>query len=101
MWAFSDESERSGVMLFAVAVIDPGDVDSARRKLRALLLAGQRQVHTAKEAPRRRRVLLVTVGAIDGLSTASTAPQSADTGPAPTCPRSTSSERTGHPSPAL
>ena len=35
MWAFSDESERSGVMLFAVAVIDPGDVDSARRKLPA------------------------------------------------------------------
>lgn len=68
MWAFSDESERSGVMLFAVAVIDPGDVDSARRQLRALLLAGQRQVHTAKEAPRRRRALLDTVGAIDGLS---------------------------------
>lgn len=68
MWAFSDESERSAVMLLAVALIDPGDVDSARRRLRALLLAGQRQVHTAKESPRRRRALLATVAATDGLS---------------------------------
>lgn len=66
MWAFSDESERSGVMLLAVAVIDPGDVDGARRRLRALLLARQRQGHTAKESPRRRRALLDTVAAIEG-----------------------------------
>lgn len=68
MWAFSDESERSAVMLLAVAVIDPSDVDNARRRLRDLLLAGQRQVHTAKESPRRRHALLDAVAATVGLS---------------------------------
>lgn len=68
MWAFSDESERAGVMLMAVVVLDPGEVDAARRKLRGLLLPGQRRVHTAKESPRRRRVILDTVSDINGLS---------------------------------
>ncbi|MHB1444818.1 MAG: hypothetical protein ACYCTI_00945 [Acidimicrobiales bacterium] len=68
MWAFSDESERTGVMLIAVVVLDPGAVDAARRKLRGLLLPGQRRVHTTDESSRRQRVLLDTVADIDGLS---------------------------------
>ena len=41
MWAFSDESERSGVMLLAVVLLEPGQVDGARRSMRQLLLSGQ------------------------------------------------------------
>jgi hypothetical protein len=43
-------------------------VDAARRRMRGLLLPGQRRVHAAKESARRRRVLLDTVGSIEGLS---------------------------------
>lgn len=68
MWAFSDESERAGTMLVAVVVVAPGDADAARASLRGLLLAGQRRVHTAKESPRRRRVLLDTIARTDGLA---------------------------------
>ena len=68
MWAFSDESERSGVMSPRWRSSTPVTSTGLPGKLRALLLAGQRQVHTAKEAPRRRRALLDAVGTIDGLS---------------------------------
>lgn len=44
MWAFSDESERSGVMLLAVVLLEPGEVDAARRRMRELLRPGQRRV---------------------------------------------------------
>ena len=69
MWAFTDESERSGVMLLALVILDPGEVEGARREFRGLLLPGQRRVHTAKESPRRRRTILDTVARVDGLST--------------------------------
>lgn len=68
MWAFSDESERANLILLAVVLIEPGAVDDARTALEGLLLAGERQVHTAKESPRRRRVLLDTVARIEDLS---------------------------------
>lgn len=68
MWAFSDESERANVMVFAVVLVEPGAVDDARGALTALLLAGQRQVHTAKESARRRRALLDTVARVEDLS---------------------------------
>lgn len=68
MWAFSDESERAGVMLVGVVLIEPGAIDDARTALEGLLLAGERQVHTAKESSRRRRVLLDTVARIEDLS---------------------------------
>ncbi len=55
-------------MLLSVVVLDPGDVDATRRTFRALLLPGQRRIHTAKESARRRRVLLDTVGSAEGLS---------------------------------
>ena len=68
MWAFSDESERAAVMFVAVAVVSPADIDKGRVSLREPLLAGQRRVRTAKESPRRRRVVLDAVACIDGLS---------------------------------
>jgi hypothetical protein len=68
VWAFSDESERANVMALAVVLVEPGVVDDARATLQSLLLAGERQIHTAKESPRRRRVLLDTVARIEDLS---------------------------------
>lgn len=67
MWAFSDESERAATMLVAVAVLDPKHVSPARTAMRALLLPGERRVHTAKESARRRRVILDAVAGLDGL----------------------------------
>lgn len=67
MWAFSDESERPGVMLLAVVMLDPGDVEAARQNLRGLSLPGQRRVHTAKESPRRRKLFVDTVCRVEGL----------------------------------
>ena len=65
MWAFSDESERADTMLFGVLLVPAAVVAPARRELRALLLPGQRRVHTAKESPRRRRELLDVVAGLD------------------------------------
>ena len=65
MWAFSDESERAATMLVGVLCVPAGAVPDARRELRSLLLAGQRQVHTAKESDCRRRLLLDTVSGLD------------------------------------
>jgi hypothetical protein len=68
VWAFSDESERGGTMLLSVLMIEPGAVEVARRTMRNLLLSGERRVHTAKESPPRRRVLLEAVGHLEGTS---------------------------------
>ncbi len=68
MWAFSDESERSGVMLFGVVLIRPADLPAARLLLSGLLLPGQRRVHTTNESARRRRAVLDTVARTEGLS---------------------------------
>ena len=68
MWAFSDESERAAVMLMAVVTVPPAQVEVTRAKMRGLLLPGERQVHTAKESPRRRRVVLDTVARSEGLA---------------------------------
>lgn len=55
-------------MVLSVVLVPTGAVDDARAQLRGLLLAGQRRVHTAKESPRRRRVLLDTVARTEGFS---------------------------------
>jgi hypothetical protein len=65
MWAFSDESERGSLLLLGVLVVADRSLVDARRQLRSLLLAGQRRVHTAKESPTRRRLLLDVVGALE------------------------------------
>ena len=64
-WAFSDESERGSSMLLGVVFVPTGAVASIRRDLRGLLLPGQRRVHTAKESPRRRRVMLDLVASLE------------------------------------
>jgi hypothetical protein len=48
-------------MLVGVLMLPAADVPVARRELRGPLLSGQRRVHTAKESPRRRRLLLDVV----------------------------------------
>jgi hypothetical protein len=68
VWAFSDESERANVIVFGVVLVPPGAVEPARTALRALLMAGERGLHTSDESARRRRVLLDTVARIEGLS---------------------------------
>jgi hypothetical protein len=68
VWAFSDESERAGVMLIGVVLISPGDLAAARAQMAGLLLPGQRRVHTTDESDRRRRAVLDTVARTKGLS---------------------------------
>lgn len=68
MWAFSDESERADTMLFGVLGVPSPAIAPARRELRAMLLPGQRRVHTAKESARRRRELLDVVAGNDALA---------------------------------
>lgn len=68
MWAFSDESERAGVVLLAVVLVAPKDLDAARMGMRRLLLPGERSVHAAKESDRRRRVILDAVARSEGLT---------------------------------
>jgi hypothetical protein len=65
MWAFTDESERGSVMLLGLLLVPTGAIHEARRELRALLLPGQRRVHTSDESGRRRRQLLDVVAGLD------------------------------------
>jgi hypothetical protein len=55
-------------MLVAVVFVHPDDIDNARASLRDLLLRGQRRVHTAKESPRRRRVILDAIARTESLT---------------------------------
>jgi hypothetical protein len=55
-------------MLVGVVLVPPGAVTDTRSSLRGLLLPGERQVHTAKESPRRRRVILDTIAGIEDLT---------------------------------
>ena len=68
MWAFSDESERSGLMLFGVVLVGTGDLAAARAQMAGLLLPGQRRVHTTDESDRRRKAVLDTVARTKGVS---------------------------------
>jgi hypothetical protein len=64
-WAFSDESERGSTMLLGLLLVPVGEVHQARRALQALLLPGQRRIHTSDESARRRRQLLDVVASLD------------------------------------
>jgi len=68
VWAFSDESERAGVSLLAVVLVARKDLDVTRLSMRKLLLGRQRRIHTAKESPRRRRLILDTITRSEGIS---------------------------------
>lgn len=69
MWAFSDESERASAMLLGLLTVPTGGVIEARRRMRSLLLPGQRRIHMAKESPTRRRRILVAIGELDVTAT--------------------------------
>jgi hypothetical protein len=65
VWAFSDESERANTLIVSVVVGSPPAIRRARTELQALLLPGQRRIHTSDESARRRRLLLDTIGRLD------------------------------------
>lgn len=65
MWAFSDESERANTLIVSVVIGSPPAIRNARAAMRALLLRGQRRIHTSNESARRRRLLLDTIGGLD------------------------------------
>jgi hypothetical protein len=62
VWAFSDESERANTLILSVVIGAPPAIHQARAELRALLLPGQRRIHTSDESARRRRLVLDTIG---------------------------------------
>lgn len=68
VWAFTDESERAGVMLLAVVIVPTAVVDDARRAMQRLLLPGQRRVHTSDESARRQHTILDTVARVEDLN---------------------------------
>ena len=53
--AFVDESSRRNSYAICAATISIDDLDSTRKQLRALLLAGQRRIHFTTESDSRRR----------------------------------------------
>ncbi len=65
LWAFTDESERAGLMLLGVLILPAGAIHDARRELRGLLLPGQRRIHTSDESARRRRLLLDVIRTLE------------------------------------
>jgi hypothetical protein len=54
---FVDETKSSGLLLTAAAVL-PGDLTTARRTIRALVLPGQRRLHFIHESDGRRKKIL-------------------------------------------
>lgn len=64
MRAFADESARQRYLVAAV-LVDPAEVDPARRALRGLCMPGQRRVHFAKESDSRRRTVVSTLLRLD------------------------------------
>lgn len=63
--AYIDESIRGARYLLCLVMVKPDQAGSMRRRLRSLVLPGQRTLHFKKESPRRRRELLVALGELD------------------------------------
>lgn len=61
---FVDESKAKG-LLVAAAVCVSGDVNEYRKRMRGLLLAGERRVHFKKESDPRRRKIVATIAEMD------------------------------------
>lgn len=59
--AYIDESIRGGRYLLCLVVVESEVAGTMRRRLRALVLPGQRTLHFKKESPRRRRELLAAL----------------------------------------
>ncbi|TCL86147.1 hypothetical protein EDF31_10442 [Curtobacterium sp. PhB142] len=60
---FVDESKTKGYLMVAV-VVAPGEQTTLRRKIRALVLPGQRRLHFTNESDSRRRHVLSTLDQI-------------------------------------
>ncbi len=60
---FVDESKKSDYLLVA-AVFLPGDVEVARKAIRALHMPGQRRLHMVKESPARQGTILSTIAGL-------------------------------------
>ncbi|MBY8851605.1 hypothetical protein K7G98_26115 [Saccharothrix sp. MB29] len=63
--AFVDESRRNDTYYLASAVVDPRHQTALRRRLRGLLLPGQRELHFKHEKPERRRAILSVLVGLD------------------------------------
>lgn len=61
---FVDESKARG-LLVAAAVCISGDVHEYRKRMRALLLAGERRVHFKKESDPRRHKIIAAIADMD------------------------------------
>lgn len=61
LYAYIDESIRGGRYLLCLVVVEPDRAGTMRRRLRALVLPGQRTLHFKKESARRRRELLAAL----------------------------------------
>ncbi len=65
LYAYVDESQRSGRYLLCAVVVDAGSVGLLRRRVRKLLLPGQRRLHFNNEGNRRRRSIASAIVALD------------------------------------
>lgn len=70
LFVYVDESVRSGRYVLCCVLVDAERAGGLRRKLRQLLLPGQRKLHFKKEGARRRRELLDAFGDLDVRATA-------------------------------
>ena len=61
---FVDESKARG-LLVAAAVCVSGDVNRSRKRMRALLLGGERRIHFKKESDPRRRKIVAAIADMD------------------------------------
>ncbi|MFI6308031.1 hypothetical protein ACIBCH_39600 [Amycolatopsis thailandensis] len=61
---FVDESKEGGYLVTAAALLS-GDLTSARRAMRGLILPGQRRLHFTHESDGRRKRILDTIAALD------------------------------------
>jgi hypothetical protein len=59
--AFVDESRRNSTYYIAAAIVVPGRLARTRKKMRSLLLPGQREIHFKLEKPQRRRAIADTI----------------------------------------
>lgn len=65
LYAYVDESQRSGRYLLCAVVVDAGSVGLLRRRVRKLLLPGQRRLHFNNEGNRRRRSIASAIVTLD------------------------------------
>ncbi len=65
LYAYVDESQRSGRYLLCAVVVDAGSVGLLRRRVRKLLLPGQRRLHFNNKGNRRRRSIASAIVTLD------------------------------------